>query len=1177
MPGAVYKPAVTFVATMAGTVDTFDRTAYAENLATQFNGVSPDDITVSVAAADSGARRRSVRKLERGAPTEEALEEEAHSERRSLQGGGVKVSSAIAPANPTFVTEALAAIESFTPESLSAAIGIEVASMEPPVIELIEQIAPSPPPPTPPPILPPPPPPPPLPPPSPPPPPKAEASFTSPVAIGAAVGVILLAGGALAAQKKNKTPFGQGPEPPKVDTDGFAKVPPTVTSPLDAGFASSPDAITSFAMPPTDFPAPPDELPTGAFPLPPSLEPDDASTNTQRSKRGWGELARELKFGEDNSGGDSELHRRKKWGDVADVLKLAENDAPKKTMWHEVARDLAVSEEDPSFGKLTPEMVEKLAEQQAQRIEGRRLEQMKRVEARRSRLAAKTAARTDARAQAVSEQLAALRGEGDEVETPSKGLAKLAEPPQKRQISASASGVLLRGASALKSDGDKDVPSGRVLRDGSAPVEAVKLGGAASEDTASTSTAQTLVSKKQEIQKRRAQLKAKQETREAGKEMGESSVDGSQDTPSGSESQRSGASNDSVAAKRAALEERKRKLTALKEYKAAPPTASAPASLSALASQEPTLSKLVADRKLERHDSRAEIREIASAASKAAPSFRAAESTPSLDSTDSQKARIEERRAKLAARKAQLETAKASASRPAGSGTARSSTSVSTKSQKERIEQRRLELKTRQDALRAAKEAKAELQAHLTSPSTTPSEAGLHSAREISSCAIKDAPSGTSSSRSLGSQGDLIEQKRLQLEERKRKLQALKSSTEVQLAPPDGERALQRGSSAMRSDASKETPSGGEGPLSFRSAASSSIQEQKDRLEERRRELATRKATRAAKLEKRGEALPSERSLQRGMSACRSDATKEVPSGSESHRSAGSAESTASRRAALEEKRRQLEARKASKAAAHTPSSGRSGDALPSDRSLQRGMSACRSDATKEVPSGHGSQRSSGSDESTASKRAALEEKRRQLAARKAGAAAEPAPLGASAGVSGETLPSDRSLQRGMSACRSDATKEVPSGHGSQRSSGSDESAALKRAALEEKRRQLAARKAGAAAEPAPLAPTDRSLERQMSACCSNATKDQPGVRSSIAGAPSMESVHPKESDLEQRRKQLAAKQSHLVAAKAEKMSTESTDSTASKREALEQRRRDLAARMAARQAAKGNEPDVDA
>jgi len=66
---------------------------------------------VSVAAADSGARRRSVRKLERGAPTEEALEEEAHSERRSLQGGGVKVSSAIAPANPTFVTEALEAIE----------------------------------------------------------------------------------------------------------------------------------------------------------------------------------------------------------------------------------------------------------------------------------------------------------------------------------------------------------------------------------------------------------------------------------------------------------------------------------------------------------------------------------------------------------------------------------------------------------------------------------------------------------------------------------------------------------------------------------------------------------------------------------------------------------------------------------------------------------------------------------------------------------------------------------------------------------------------------------------------------------------------------------------------------------------------------------------------------------
>merc|ERR1711871_1063501 len=101
-------------------------------------------------------------------------------------------------------------------------------------------------------------------------------------------------------------------------------------------------------------------------------------------------------------------------------------------------------------------------------------------------------------------------------------------------------------------------------------------------------------------------------------------------------------------------------------------------------------------------------------------------------------------------------------------------------------------------------------------------------------------------------------------------------------------------------------------------------------------------------------------------------------------------------------------------------------EALPSERTLQRGMSACHSDATREAPSGHDSFRSSsGSEESTASKRAALEEKRKQLLARKEGKAMS---IG---GASGEAMPSERTLQRGMSACRSDATREAPSGHGS--------------------------------------------------------------------------------------------------------------------------------------------------
>jgi hypothetical protein len=739
----------------------------------------------------------------------------------------------------------------------------------------------------------------------------------------------------------------------------------------------------------------------------------------------------------------------------------------------------------------------------------------------------------------------------------------MSQPPIKRLISAAttASG-LIRASSAMRSDPAKEGPSGRVLRDGSSDVEAVRLGGSSSAQ--STSSGQSVASKKEEIERRRTELKAKQAARDAK----------GGDTPSGSASERSAMSHESVASKRAALEERKRKLEALKAYKAAPPDAS---NQPAGAAASPDGRALTRGTSACRSNASKDGPSASPTGETSARSSAYTEYSVASPSVQSQKDRIDERRRLLEARKRQLEAARTSGV-PAPPLEAAEST-TSSAAQRERLEERRKQLAERQEKLRLAKVAKG-LSADdgdtparpavppltLSGPLGGASDAALRSSREIGSSAIKEGPSR--STRSAGGLSSaVVDSKRAVLEERKRQLAARKelaasdrTAKAARASALPSERTLQRGSSAMASEASKEAPSGrltaADGVPSSRSSsssASSSIADQKERLEERRRELAARKAAKAAKaaaLEtcaasaKAGEAmLPSDRTLQRGSSAMASEATKDAPG--DSHRTAAS-DSMTSKRSLLEEKRAELAKRKAALDAGspltkYTPTTTGAPPmpqlagappptphlALPAERLLSRGSSACRSDASVDAPSG--SHRSAGSAASSA-KRAALDERRRELREHKQAVQASKLakePIGG--GTSGETLPSDRTLQRGSSAMASEATKEAPTGSESHRSGSSDESTASKRALLEEKKRQLLARKAAKEGRPPPPTSTHGAatppLERGMSACKSESTKETPTGRGSHGSVSSDESTASKRALLEARRREVMARQ----------------------------------------------------
>ena len=1153
------KPAITFVAVMAGTVDDFDRGSYAENLALQFNGINPADITVQV----TEARRRERRALD-------ATEKSAHSTggfgleplrplqkgHRELQGGGVSVSAIIAPANPMFIAEATSAMEAFTPESLSAAVGIEVASFEPPVVGLVELIAPSPPPPGDPPTTPPPPPPPPSPPPRPPPPPKAEAAFDSPVAMGAAAGAVLLVGGALVAQTKKKKKFGEGPTKNKeLDTDGFAQVPnaPGAPEPTPAG-------LEGFALPPKPVSA--DAVPTG-FALPPE---EITPTNTQRSSRGWSDLAKELKFGADASGADGDLRQRKKWGAVAESLQhVDEKSASTKSLWTEVSKDLKVSEDDPKFGKLTPESVEKLAEEQAKRIAARRSEQEKRVDARRKQLAARQAARSAARGDAVNDALASFRETAPRTSALDSAAASLREgTSSSRSTTAKPEAA---GRSSRRLDESKDGPP-KVLREGSARGELVKLGGSASEVAATT---------------------------------------------------KSDSSVSSLRSQQAALEQRKKDLAARKVARDAKVK-----ELSDAGKQN--LGQLVSNqRSLERQESRAEIMATGSGAVKDGPNARRQLSSSKADaatvsSADSAKDRIEERRAKLAARKQQLAAAKESGGTPKSSSTVRSvSADSTTSSNRERIEQRKAELAARQEAVRVAKANK---------------ESGHQLQTQSSACvsdAVKDSPSKATSSKSATeSQRSAIDEKRAQLAARKAQLEASKqtrsnrsASVGLRLELPS-DRSIERSNSAMQSGADKDAPSSRSSASSTSSAreqlalkrqelaakqakvaaakaessarSTSSMSSQREVIEERRRALEARKKTITENKEKKmsQRAPPTDRGLERQTSACASDAVKDAPGVRDT---SSSASSTSSQRDALEARRKALAARKAEIIAGKEPkqqpadvitSSPIAGSALPDQSALERQHSACASDASKDGPS---SGRTEASGASTASQKEKLQLKRQQLAD-KAQLAADKAANAATALV----LPTaDRSLTRDVSALHSETSREAPS----ERSviSATDiqrEKLALKRRELAEK--QAAARAAKAAPEAttsgSPLPASDRSLDRGSSAMFSEAERDGPAGESGTRSAASDDSS--RRAMLEEKRKALLRRKaevsgsgpapppadavltrdvSALKSDSTKQAPSERQSSTTSDSSAVSAKRAELARRRAALQAATSEPP----
>ena len=1034
---------------MAGTVEDFDREGYASSLSDQFPGVNPDDISVIVEPAD---RRRAL----------ESIKDDARRELyRALQGGGVKVKAIIAPANPMFIAEARAALEQMTPEKLSAAIGIEVASFEPPVVSIVANIAPSPPPPTPPPTLPPPPPPPPRPPPKPPPPPRAEGSFGTPMMMGAAVGGVVLLGAGLVASRKRKHSFAQGPDK---GTFGAKAKDPLVST------LASPD-INDFAMPTGggsgEFPLPPDSTELSA-----ELKISD-SINVSSSKpshRGWSDLAKELKFSEDRSGGDGDLSARNKssravWGDLSAQLKYQEDASPKKSMWSEVSRDLNVPEDDPAFGQLTPAVVERLAEEQARRIEVRRIEQGKRVDARRKQLAERHAARMSARKDAIRSEISSFRSTssaGTAVATLSAASSLL------RSRKAGDSGVVAKagtlGGRSHRADGraDKDGP-GRILRGSASDVGTVKLGGKPTNDSPS---------------------KVGKVVRDGRDPYDVSAITKSGNSPLSNSSRDSSEQVKAIREQQVALEAKRKELA---ERKAARDSARTPKL------QVSDVAGSLGDRQtLSRQDSyRAEFRAATlSEATKEGPSGRMRKvgdcserstSTQSLETTDSQKERIEERRRLLADRKAKLTAAKEAGIAPK---TPKSATSA-TSSQRERVEKRRRELAARKEQLLAAKASPGKPSPAVGSPASPEASSSLSSSPIRSPVSIG----------STETKKEVLEQRRQELAARQAKLKAAKAAKGATAESPEkafpegklpdlmpeSDRKLERQLSACKSEVSKDAPSTRRASAATRSTGLvESNESQRDRIEQRRKQLEVKQAQVAA-AKAAAAALPS--------TSC-SDTI--------------STDSTASQRERLEKRRKELAARqqqlKQAKVAAEVP-----------------------------VPVSPAAKSPASTDSMTSSQREKLDARRKELAERQARLAASKAakaavPLLASTppSVPDGMLP-DMNLGRTdrKQEVQSEPTKDGPLSTSSSRSSGSMDSHDLQRARIEARRQQLQAKQA------------------QVAAAKAAEPASEPDVASDVSDATSTDSISSQRERLEQRRRELAARQQAHKVAKANDLASQ--------------------------------------
>lgn len=122
-PGLAIVPAVKMVATVAGTLETFDYIGYAQKLATLV-GVASNNIKVTAKVA--GTRLR-----------------------RSLQQGSLEVTSEIRTQNAQLASAVEAIIKIQTPETLSTALGATVTSFSAEVTSaVVNTSSPSPPPPS---------------------------------------------------------------------------------------------------------------------------------------------------------------------------------------------------------------------------------------------------------------------------------------------------------------------------------------------------------------------------------------------------------------------------------------------------------------------------------------------------------------------------------------------------------------------------------------------------------------------------------------------------------------------------------------------------------------------------------------------------------------------------------------------------------------------------------------------------------------------------------------------------------------------------------------------------------------------------------------------------------------------------------------------------------------------
>ena len=758
-------PTITLVTTIAGTVETFDNQAYVNNLANTLAGIQPSDITVTVSAA---------RRMLSGEPDVASVESEAQpksdQQRRELQtaSGSLSVSAVIAPANPMAAFAARDTLQAMNPASLSAALGVPVLSMAPVTLEIVAIIAPSPPPPSLPPSRPPPPPPPPLSPPSPPPPPQSEGSWLGSAAIGAGAAVTISLGMGYAARKRKKRgTFGGANDsdkiqdfkhPPSLDVpdenDANAKLPSWLKqkSPLDASLG---DEMSPYFRK-GNFPMPPEVSPTGGL-----SSRSDMYSN--RSAARWGDMASSFKFSEDKTSGGDDDERRKKsaatvWTNMADELKYdGEGTKNTKSMWSDVSRDLALPEDTAALNTLTPDVIEKLAEDQAMRIEQRRLEQAKRIEARRKQLAARQAARVAAR----DEQASMTPAQREEAAKRQQQLAEAMKHKFAAQMltNAAQKGKAVRPNREVDEDGGKERP-GRVLRDGStAPVATVKLGGPA---TLSRDNSALYSSADKERPSRKPVLRDGGSQPDSVVTLGGPKSAMTQDVDHLSKTQRD------IEIQRAALEERRRQLAERQAGRASKTIAGA-----AMAS--------AIERATGPESERAELRSERTAASKERPEsgrrgLSSSALSPPAKPLGGEIARPTPPATLQRDNSALMSSAdKERPERPIGSSSARSSSSS--------IEERRAALERR----KAARAEKQDSSLSKTSSSASSSRSSIAD--------------------SIAAQRQNLEERRRQLEER-RSVREAKISTKAAASPASNATNSERDElRAERSEASKERPS----------------------------------------------------------------------------------------------------------------------------------------------------------------------------------------------------------------------------------------------------------------------------------------------------------------------------------------------------------------------------------